>query len=260
MSTSILETFRYYKYLLYQLTQREIKARYKQSFVGYAWVVFNPLAQLLVYTFIFSIILRSPSQNIPYPIFLFAGLLPWGLFQGSVAIATQSLVDNAPLIRKVSFPREIIPYSVMLAKIIDFLVSALIFIAFMLIYRIPFTPQALFVIPLFFIQLFLTAGISLMLSAFNLFYRDVQYLANLVLMLWMYLSPIVYPLELVPEKYRTLYDLNPMVGIIDGYRSALFNFPLQWQLIGWSMLSSVVIFIIGYSIFKRAERVFADIA
>lgn len=248
-----------YKYLLLQLTQREIKARYKQSFVGYAWVILNPLAQLFVYSFVFSIVFRFPTNNIPYVIFLYAALLPWGLLQGSISAATQCLVDNAALIRKVAFPREVIPYSVVLAKIVDFLISSIIFVGFMIVFRVPFSSTSIMIVPLFVIQMLLIIGISLVLSAFNLFYRDIQYLANLLLMLWMYMTPIVYPLSLVPMKYVWLYKLNPMVGIIEGYRSALFNYPFEWSIIGWSAIVSVIVFIVGFFIFKKSERVFADI-
>jgi len=260
MIRTLFLPFRSYKYLLLQLTQREIKARYKQSFVGYLWVVLNPLAQLLVYSFVFSVVFRFPTNNVPYIIFLYAGLLPWGLFQGSLATATQSLVDNAPLIRKVAFPREVIPYSVILAKIVDFCVSAAIFVVMMIIFRVPFAQTSIYLVPLFLTQLFLTTGIALMLSAANLFYRDIQYLANLLLMLWMYMTPVVYPLSLVPSKYVWLYKLNPMVGIIEGYRSALFQYPFEWTIIYWSMGIALITFCIGFYLFKKSEKVFADIA
>lgn len=260
MISLMLRPFQSYKYLLLQLTQREIKSRYKQSFVGYAWVILNPLAQLLVYSFVFSVVFRFPTNNIPYSIFLYAGLLPWGLFQGSISTATQSLVENAPLIRKVNFPREIIPYSVVLAKIVDFLVSALIFIVFMIAFRVPFSSTSIYLIPLFLSQLLLTLGISLILSAGNLFYRDIQYLANLLLMLWMYMTPVVYPLSLVPTHYVWFYKLNPMVGILEGYRSALFNYPFEWTIIAWSFFISILVFSVGFFVFKKSEKIFADIA
>lgn len=260
MLKALFLPLRSYKYLLLQLTQREIKSRYKQSFVGYAWVILNPLAQLMVYSFVFSVVFRFPTNNIPYVIFLYAGLLPWGLLQGSISSATQSLVDNAALIRKVSFPREVIPYSVVLAKIVDFLVSSVILVGFMILFKVPFSITSILIIPLFAAQFLLTTGISLMLSSFNLFYRDIQYLSNLLLMLWMYMTPVVYPLSLVPEKYVWLYKLNPMVGIIEGYRSALFNYPFEWTIIAWSAIVSLIIFALGFTIFKKSERAFADIA
>ncbi|HEX7017308.1 MAG TPA: ABC transporter permease [Patescibacteria group bacterium] len=247
-----------YKYLLFQLTQREIKARYKQSFIGYAWVLLNPLAQLAVYSFVFSLVFRFPS-DVPYPIFLFAALLPWTFFQNSITSATQSLVHNDTLLKKVAFPREIIPYSVVFSKIIDFLVSCVVFIVFLFIYQVPLAYSAWLFIPLFLVHLILTVGISLFLSAANLFYRDIQYLANLLIMLWMYMSPIVYPLSMVPTEYIWLYKLNPMVGIIEGYRSALFGYPFETKIIYWSVAFSILLFTLSFVLFKKLEKVFADI-
>jgi ABC-type polysaccharide/polyol phosphate export permease len=248
-----------YKFLLYQLTLREIKARYKQSFVGYAWVLLNPLAQLLVYSFVFSIVFHFPTNNVPYIVFLYAGLLPWTLLQSSISSATQSLVENASLLKKVSFPREVIPYATIVAKIVDFGFSAILFLGMALLMRAPLSPTIIFFIPIFVIQLLLTAGLSLMLAALNLFYRDIQYLTNLMLMLWMYMTPIVYPLSLVPLKYVWLYKLNPMVGVMEGYRSAIFGYPFETVIILWAGGVSLAIFIVGYILFKRSEKHFADV-
>ncbi len=243
-----------------QLTAKEIKARYKQSFVGYAWVLLNPLSQLLVYSFVFSIVFRFPTNNVPYIIYLYAALLPWTFSQNAIASATQSLVENASLLRKVSFPREVIPYASVVSKIIDLFFSGLLFVALTIVMRVPLAPSAIFFLPLFITQLLLTTGLSLILSSLNLFYRDIQYLTNLLMMLWMYMTPIVYPLSLVPDKYVKIYKLNPMVGIIEGYRSALFGYPFETSIILWSVAMSVMIFIIGYTLFKRSEKAFADIA
>jgi lipopolysaccharide transport system permease protein len=256
----LIQPFTTHRYLLIQLTQREIKARYKQSFVGYSWVLLNPLAQLLVYSFVFSIVFRFPTNNVPYPIFLFSALLPWTLFQSSVLTATQSLVANSSLLRKVAFPREVIPYSIVLSKIVDFFFSSLVFVAFLIFYQIGLSASAFLFIPLFIIQILLSTSLSLLFSAANLFYRDVQYLVNLLVMLWMYVTPIIYSLEMVPKQYLWIYNLNPMVGIIEGYRAALFGTPIDYEIIGWSAFSSVVLFLLTYILFKRWEKVFADIA
>lgn len=255
----LLLPFRSYKYLLVQLTQREIKARYKQSIVGYAWVILNPLAQLLVYSFVFSIIFRFPTNNVPYIIFLYAALLPWTFLQSSISSATLSLVDNASLLRKISFPREVIPYASVIAKIVDFLFAVMLFLVLLLIFQVPLAATAWLFLPIFGIQLLLTVGISLLLSALNLFYRDIQYLTTLVLMLWMYMSPIVYPLSLVPPHLVFWYKLNPMVGIIEGYRSALFGYPFESTIVLWAALCAVAIFSFGFWVFKKSERVFSDI-
>lgn len=259
MFFTLFQPFISYKFLLLQLTLREIKARYKQSFVGYAWVLLNPLAQLLVYSFVFSIVFKFPTGNIPYIVFLYAGLLPWTLLSSSISSATQSLVENASLLKKVAFPREVIPYATIIAKVVDFCFSALLFVALMLLNRVPLSGTIVYFVPIFIAQLFLTTGISLLLASFNLFYRDIQYLTNLMMMLWMYMTPIVYPLSLVPLKYVWLYKLNPMVGIMEGYRSAIFGYPFEWSIIFWAFGCSLVIFLFGYYMFKRTERYFADV-
>ena len=260
MIITLFQPLTSYKYLLWQLTLREIKARYKQSFVGYAWVLLNPLAQLLVYSFVFSIVFRFPTNNIPYIVFLYAGLLPWTLLQSSITSATQSLVDNSSLLKKVAFPREVIPYSSVISKIVDFCFSGLLFLALMLILRVPISGSIFLFIPIFAAQLLLTTGISLMFSTFNLFYRDVQHLTNLLLMLWMYMTPVVYPLSLVPERFIWIYKLNPMVGIMEGYRSAIFGYPFEVSIILWAAAVSVTVFSIGFYIFKKSEHTFADVA
>lgn len=248
-----------YKYLLYQVTLREVKARYKQSIIGYAWIVFNPLVQLLVYSFVFSVIFKFPTGGIPYPIFLFIGLLPWTYLQSSLTTSSLVLVDNANLLKKISFPREILPYSIILAKGIDLFFSLLLLVGFILFYKISLYPSIIFIIPLLFIQVLLMAGLCLFLSTANLFYRDIQYLTNLLLLMWMYLTPIVYPLSLIPKNYIWLYKLNPMVGITEGYRSAIFNAPFDIGAIFWSILISISVFLLGFWVFKKSENTFADI-
>ena len=254
-----LEPFRFHKYLLYQLTQREIKSRYKQSFVGYAWVLINPLTQMLVYTFIFSVIFRFPTNNIPYPVYLYAALLPWTALQTTISSAANSLVGNSVLLRKVAFPREIIVYSVVISKIIDFLFASLVFFLLVLFFQVPLAITTLAFIPLFILQITLVTGLSLLLATLNLFFRDIQYLTNLFLMIWLYMTPIVYPLSLVPDKWISLYKLNPMVGIVEGYRSALFGYPFEWGIIAWSTFCSLVVCLLGFVIFKHLEKYFADI-
>lgn len=259
MLKQLIAPFLYHKYLLSQLTLREIKARYKQSIVGYAWVLLNPLFQLLVYSFVFSIIFRFPTNDIPYPIFLFAGLIPWIYLQTSITASTASLVDNADLLRKVYFPREVFIYAAILAKAIDFFFASSLLLIFMLFYRVEFHLTIIFIIPLIIIQIILSTGLSLFASTFNLFYRDVQHLMSLLLLMWLYLTPVVYPLSMVPKEYVFIYKLNPMVGIIEGYRSALFGNPFDTGIIFLSAVISIIIFISGFLVFKKSEKVFADI-
>lgn len=251
--------FLHYKYLLSQLILREIKARYKQSVLSYGWIIFNPLVQLIVYTFVFSVVFKFPTQGIPYSVFLFIGLLPWIYLQTSLASSALVLVDNSNLLKKVNFPREVLPYSVICSKTIDLVLSLILLIPLFIFYQLPVSLNIFYALALFFVQVILMSGLALLISASNLFYRDIQYVTNLLLLMWMYLTPIVYPLSLVPNSYLWIYKLNPMVGIIEGYRSAVFNTPFDWGIILLSAIVSIFVFILGFWMFKKSERIFADI-
>jgi len=255
---TIFKPFYKYKFLLYQLVQREIKARYKQSVVGYFWVILNPLVLMAVYTFVFSVVFRFPV-DIPYPLFLFAALLPWNFLQQGIMSATNSLVNNDILLKKVAFPREVIPYSVLIAKGVDFVFSLLLFLLLIVVFKVNLSASIILFIPILLIQVILMTGLALLLSTFNLFYRDIQYLTNLVLMVWMYMSPVVYPLSMVPAKYIWLYKLNPMVGIIEGYRAVIFGYPLEYSILSWALFVSLISLLLGFLVFKKFEKVFADI-
>ena len=250
---NVFRPFLYHKYLLFQVTLREIRARYKQSIVGYAWIIFNPLAQLLVYSFVFSIIFRFPTGGVPYAVFLFIGLLPWIYFQTTLSASALVLVENSNLLKKVRFPREILPYSILMAKGVDLFFSMLLLFGFMFFYQTPFQMSIFWAIPIFMIQVLLMAGLSLFLSVANLFYRDIQYLTTLGLFIWMYLTPVFYPLSLVPGEYLWLYKLNPMVGIIEGYRSAFLNMPFDLGTITMSAVVSVLIFVFGKQLYRDWE-------
>lgn len=251
-----------WKELLWQMVGREVKARYKQSFLGYFWVILNPLAQMLVMSFAFSIILRIPTNatsNIPYSIFLFVGLLPWTLFSNSLGSASASLVGAGSLISKIYFPRTILVLSTIIAKIIDFLFSISVLVIYMIVYQIPININILWVIPIFFIQQIFTLGLSLFFGAANLLYRDVQYLLSLILTLWMYLTPVIYPADIVPEKFKFLFQLNPMSVIINAYRQVILGGgqPKYSSLIIAFILSFITL-LIGLSYFKSREKIFAD--
>lgn len=258
--SSILTVFTNYSELLSELTWREIKQRYKQSILGYAWVILNPLAQMVVLAFVFSKLLRFENLGVPYPIFLYAGLLPWNLFTASLSSSTNALVANAGLITKIYFPREVFVQSNIIAKIVDFLLASSIFILFMVFYRIPFTWNVVWFVPIFLIQNIFTYGLSLLMAAFNLFYRDIQYLLNLIVMVWMYLTPVIYPVELFPERYRWLFQINPMAIIINAYRQTILGGSMpNLTSLGMGLLVSVLVVMVSHSIFKRLEGVFADV-
>lgn len=248
-----------YRELLWNLAHREITQRYKQSILGYAWVILNPLFQMLVVSFVFSNILRIPSGGVPFIIFLSVALLPWNFFLNSLTSAASVLVGNSNLITKIYFPREILVYATIIAKSVDFFYSCIVLILFFLFYRTPIEITLIWVPIIFLIQLLLTVGLSLIVANLNLFYRDIQYLLSLVLMLWMYLTPIMYPAEIIPEKYRFIFALNPMAAIVNGYRSLILGtHVIDMQSLAIAAAVSVTVFIWGLYTFKKAEGKFAD--
>ena len=239
---------------------RDIKVRYKQSLMGAAWAILQPLSATLILTVIFSRFVRVPTDGIPYPIFYYSALLPWTFFASSITFGVSSLVSNMSLVTKIYFPREILPLSAVLASMVDFLIASLIFVGMMVFYQVPLNASLICIPLLLLIQVVLTVGIVLCTSAMNVFYRDVRFVVPLGLQLWMYLTPIIYPLSMVPERLRTVYMLNPMASIIDSYRRIILlgewpSFP--YLVLGGAV--SIVLLIAGYGYFKRSEAVFADI-
>lgn len=252
--------FSQYGELLSELTKREIKQRYKQSVLGYAWVILNPFIQMIVMAFVFSMILRIGNLGVPYPIFLYAGLLPWTLFTNSMMSSVNALVGNAGLLTKIYFPREIFIQSTIIAKVVDFFLASTVFIGFMIFYQIPATIHLLWLIPIFLIQNFFTYGLSLIVAAANLFYRDIQYLMGLLLLVWMYLTPVIYPVEMFPDRYRFIFQLNPMAVIINAYRQVTLGGQApNFTSLGVALLLSVGIYLVGYYLFKRLGGIFADV-
>jgi len=264
MLSLIKEVRKIYKWreLLWQITAREVKARYKQSVLGYFWVILNPLAQMLVMSFAFSLILRIPTNaapNIPYSIFLFVALLPWTLFTNSLSSAAGSLVASSNLITKIYFPRTILVISTITAKIIDFFFAISVLIVYMLIYQIPVTWNLLWVIPIFLIQQIFTLGLSLFFAAANLLYRDIQYLLSMILLLWMYATPVIYPADIVPDRFRIFFQVNPMAVIVNAYRQVILaGAPPKYTSLIIALIFSIVTLLIGFSYFKSREKIFAD--
>ncbi|MFA6602436.1 MAG: ABC transporter permease [Candidatus Shapirobacteria bacterium] len=251
-----------WRQLLFQLVGREVKARYKQSILGYFWVILNPLAQMMVMSFAFSIILRIPTNatsNIPYSIFLFVALLPWNLFSSSLMSASNALVGSASLITKVYFPRTILVIATVIAKIVDFLFALIILVGYMVAFQIPINANILWVIPIFLIQQIFTLGLSFFFAASNLIYRDIQYLLSLILTLWMYLTPVIYPADLVPDRYKILFQLNPLSVIINAYRQTVLGGGApNYTSIFIALAVSLLTLLLGLSYFKSREKIFAD--
>lgn len=215
---------------------------------------------MLIMSFVFSQIVRFSDLGVPYPIYLFVGLLPWTLFSNSLGSTIGVLMENAPLIKKIYFPREILIISTLAAKLVDFFIASVIFIGMMVFFQIPFSWHMLLFFPILFVQMLFTFGLSLFLSATNLLYRDVQYLFQLVLGLWFYLTPVIYPVELFPEQFRWIFALNPMAVFINAYRQVLLGqdvFNMSSFLIGLGV--SILFLIISYTIFKKLEGIIADV-
>lgn len=252
-------TNRHHRQLLAELTKREIAQRYKQSILGYFWVILNPAAQMLVMSFVFSKLFNVTQLGVPYSLYLFAGLLPWTLFANSVVGATNSLVSNAGLLSKIYFPREVLVVSTILSKVVDFFLASSVFVAMMIFFQIELTWQVLWFLPIFMIQNLFAYALSLFLSAFNLFYRDVQYLLSLLLLVWMYLTPILYSPEIFPAQYRFIFQLNPMAVLINAYRQVILagGAPNLMSL-GLAFILSVLLFVLAFRLFKKLEGQFAD--
>jgi lipopolysaccharide transport system permease protein len=253
-----------YRELVYFLTWRDIKVRYKQALLGIGWAIMQPLLTMVIFTVIFNRFLGvQPSPGIDpklYPIFSFAALLPWQFFQGALQRSSISLVVNSNLLTKIYFPRLIIPLSSVAAGLVDFFFSFLILVGLMLFYGVPFTLRLLW-LPVFLLLALLAAlAVGLWLSALNVQYRDVQHMVPFLLTAWMYASPVVYPLDAinVSEFWRLMYALNPMVGVIQGFRWALFGTQPPDMVMLVSAAVVVVLFISGLFYFRRMERTFAD--
>jgi lipopolysaccharide transport system permease protein len=241
---------------------REIRVRYKQSLLGAAWAVLQPLALMLMFTFVFSQIARIETDQ-PYPIFSYTAVLPWTLFATSISFGVNSLINNMNLVTKTYFPREVLPLGVIGAALFDFVIASSIFVFLMIYYEVPLTIHFLWIPVLLIIQIFLMLGVILIGSALTVFYRDVRFIVPLGLQLWMYATPIIYPIKLVEEnmpQLRTVYALNPMVGIVESYRDVILEgVPPNFTDLGIAAAVSVVLFIVAYIVFKRLEVLFNDL-
>lgn len=249
-----------YRDLLYALTLHRIKVRYKQSALGLAWAVLQPLSLMLIYTFIFSLIARIPTGGAPYAVFAYTGLLPWTYFSNALTTATTGLVSNSHLVTKVYFPREILPLTYVLAALFDFAVAALVLVGLFIYYGVTLTPYALYSLPIILILTAFVTAVALVLSAVQVRFRDVGVAMPLLLQLWLFATPVVYPLSAVPERLQPVYKLNPMVGVIENFRLAvLHGAPPDYSLLGLSALISFILLPVAYVYFKHAEATVADV-
>jgi len=249
-----------YRDLLYTLSGHRIKVRYKQSVLGIAWAVLQPLSLMLIYTLVFAVVAKIPTGGTPYPVIAFTGLLLWSLFSTALTSSTSGLVSHAHLVTKVYFPREILPLTYVVAAIFDFLIATLVLVGLMIYYHLAPTVNLLFAVPIVLILICFVTSMSLVFSAVQVRFRDVGVAMPLLLQLWMFASPVVYPLSAVPERFRGLYTLNPMVGIVDGFRNAVVGGgAVNLQALGISALISILLLPVAYVYFKQVEATMADV-
>ncbi len=249
-----------YRELLYFLTKRDIKVRYKQTVLGGLWAIIQPLFTMIIFTIIFGRLAKVPTDGIPYPLFVYAGLLPWTYFANALTASGNSLVGSANLISKVYFPRLIIPTSSSLAGLLDFCIAMIVLGVLMIYYQFP-PGIGLLLFPFLVVLTFMCAvGAGLWLSALNVEYRDIRYAIPFLIQIWMFVSPVIYPVSIVEEKYQWLLSLNPMGGVIKAYRSSLLgHVPIDWYLLGISSSIIIFLFLSGMYYFKSIEKKFADV-
>ncbi|HUR81431.1 MAG TPA: ABC transporter permease [Thermoanaerobaculia bacterium] len=248
-----------YRELLWVMTTRDVKVRYKQTVLGAGWAVIRPLLTMLMFTLIFGKFAKMPSDGFPYPIFVYSALLPWTFFSSAVGASAGSLVGNAPMLSKVYFPRLIIPLSSVGGALVDLLVSTGLLLLMMIWYGVGWTAQLALVLPLVVLLVLVAAGIGTMLSAVTVSYRDFSHITPFLLQIWMYVTPVVFPLSVVPARWRSLLYLNPMTGIVEGFRSAFLGKPFDFVAVASSVVWAVVLLTAAVAYFERVERRFADI-
>ncbi len=249
-----------YRELLYFLVWRDIKVRYKQTALGAAWAIIQPFLTMVVFSIFFGSLGKMPSDGIPYPIFAFAALVPWGFFANGLSQSSNSLVGSSHLITKVYFPRLIVPLGAVFSGIVDFLVAFAVLLAMMLYYGLLPSLNILW-LPLFVLLALVTSlGVGLWLSALNVEYRDVRYVVPFITQFWLFATPIAYPSSLLHEPWRTIYGLNPMVGVVEGFRWALLRTnSAPGPIIAVSSGAAILILVTGAFYFRRMEKTFADI-
>lgn len=249
-----------YRELLYFFSWKDLKIRYKQTFIGILWAVFQPFITMIVFTVIFGKLAKIPSDNIPYPIFVYTGLLIWQFFSTAVTDASDSLVSNQNIITKVFFPRLILPLSATLTKLMDFFFASLVLIGLMFYYHYIPHLAGLLILPLLLLITFLfAAGAGMFLASINVKYRDVHYVLPFFIQMMLFVTPVIYPAS-IAGKYSKILALNPMTGVIKAAQAAILgNAPINWLLLGISGLVCLIVFAIGLAYFKLTEKYFADI-
>jgi lipopolysaccharide transport system permease protein len=248
-----------YRELLYFLTWRDIKVRYKQATMGVAWAVIQPLFMMLTFALFFGLLVGAPTDGMPYLVFYYCGLLPWTFFSNSVSNSNMSLVANSHLITKVYFPRVLVPAATIGAGLLDLLISSFILLGLALFYGLGMTWSILLLPCLILLTVMLSLGLGMWLAILTVKYRDIRHALPFVLQLWMFLTPIIYPLSVVPEKWRWLLSLNPLTGIVEGIRASLFGRPFDRLAILLSIVVTLGVAIFSFFAFRRIEKSLADL-
>ncbi len=248
-----------YRELLYFLIWRDVKVRYKQTVLGIAWAILQPLVMIAIFTVIFGRVAGLPSDGIPYALFAYAGVVTWTFFSGAVTKGGNSLVGSAHLITKVYFPRMMIPAAAVCAAIVDLLLAFVVLIPLMFYYGIAPTWKIFAVLPILALLVLFAFGVGMWMSALNVKYRDIGFVLPFAVQVWMFLSPVIYPTSVLPPKLRLAMMLNPVSGIIEAFRSALFGLPFNWPAIGAAILITLVVLACSAFWFRRMEREFADV-
>lgn len=249
-----------YRELVFFMVWRDLKVRYKQTMLGAAWAIIQPVMTMLVFNFIFGRVAKVPSDGIPYPIFSYTALLPWGLFVAALNQASRSLTSNQNMITKIYFPRLVLPLSSILAGLVDFAIAFVILIGMMIYYRVTPSWNALWALPLFLLLALVTAlGVALWLSAINVQYRDVNYALPFLTQFWLFITPVAYSSKIISANWQLIYSLNPMAGVVNGFRWALLNAGNGPDAAVWvSAGISLLILVSGLFYFRNMERTFAD--
>jgi lipopolysaccharide transport system permease protein len=247
----------YYREMLKNLVTKELRARYKGSVFGFLWTFFNPLLILVVYSVVFSFVMRVQMDH--YSMFLFIGLLPWNYLATSVQMGVTSVVSSSGLIKKTYFPREMLPLSIVISNLINYLLSLFILIPALLIVKIPLTIALLSFPIILIIQTILVVGLTLLLSAANVYFRDLEHITGVVIMAWFFFTPIIYPMEMVPDEIKSLFALNPMLPVIKAYQDIFFyqKFP-DWSNLGIFTVGSIIFFLFALTVFRKLQKNFAE--
>jgi lipopolysaccharide transport system permease protein len=259
LGVNLRELYAYHE-LLYFLTWRDVKVRYKQTLLGVAWALLQPLCMMAIFALFFGRLVGVPSDGVPYPLFAFAGLLPWTFFSTAITSGGNSVVNSANLITKVYFPRLLVPTAAVAASLVDFGISFLALIALMVYYSVPVSPRLLMIPILFLLLIAIALAFAILMAALNVKYRDIRFVLPFIIQLWFFASPIIYPSTLLPPRWQWVFALNPMTGIIEGFRASLFGVrEFNWPAIAISAVFSIVLLVCATATFKRMENSFADI-